>query len=157
MSVFYAVIEFRAHFYANATICVYNFIMSIYGILVWRGIIQSKDKQERPISSCPRRNWMQINFVVAGLFLALWWLLGFLGESRYPIIDGLSSALTIMGMYMLSQKWWQQWYCWMVVEPLMIVLFLLGGLYASAALYFVFEVFCILGIIRWRREATSQS
>ena len=153
MSAFYAVIDLKAHYYANALICVYNFVMSIYGILVWRGVVQSKDKSERQIGSCPTRYWMQINIVVAALFLLLWQLLGMFRQSEYPLIDGLSSALTIVGMVMLSQKWWQQWYCWMIVEPLMIVLFLLGGLYASALLYVVFEVFCILGLIRWRKEA----
>ena len=89
------------------------------------------------------------------LSLTLWGLLSLTGESRFPIVDGISSALTIVGMFMLSQKWWQQWICWMIVEPLMIVLFLMGGLYASAALYVVFEIFCILGIIRWKKESNA--
>ena len=55
MSVFYAVIDFRAHYYANGGLCCYNFVMSIYGILVWRGFIQSKTKEERPIIGCPRK------------------------------------------------------------------------------------------------------
>jgi nicotinamide riboside transporter PnuC len=45
----------------------------------------------------------------------------------------------------------------MIVEPLMIVIFWLTGNYASAALYAVFEVFCILGVIKWRKEALKQS
>ena len=37
----------------------------------------------------------------------------------------------------------------------MIALFWLTGNYASAALYAVYEVVCILGIIRWRRNVAQ--
>jgi nicotinamide mononucleotide transporter len=93
----------------------------------------------------------------AVLTAVLWWLLQKLGESQYPLLDGLSSALSIVAMWMLAQKYWQQWICWLIVEPLMIALFWLTGNYASAVLYIVFEVFCVLGIIRWKKESVKSS
>ena len=158
MSAFYAVIDFTDGIYANGAICIYNFVMSIYGLLVWRGVIQKRSEDqggERRISSCPARYWWQIIMVTVLLSVALTWLLGFLHESQYPMLDGISSALTIVGMLMLAQKWWQQWFCWLIVEPLMMNLFWLTGNYASVALYTVFEVFVILGIIKWRKESIS--
>ncbi len=158
MSAFYAVIEFSVGYYANGSICIYNFIMSIYGLLVWRGIVQSKNREERPIGSCPRHYWWQILTVTALLSVAFWFLLVHLpNESNHPVIDGISSALNIVGMLMLAQKWWQQWFCWLLVEPMMIYLFQSSGNYASAILYIIFEVFVILGIIRWRKEALNHS
>jgi len=168
MSAFYAVIDFTSGIYANGAICCYNFVMSIYGILVWRGIIQKRQEDhggERLISSCPRRYWWQIITVIIALSALLTWQLGYLNQSNYPLpsgrtlnlaaLDGISSALTIVGMLMLAHKWWQQWFCWMLVEPLMIVIFILTGNYASAVLYAVFEVFCILGAIKWKKESIS--
>ena len=158
MSAFYAVIDFTSGIYANGAICVYNFVMSIYGILVWRGIIQKRKVDnggERHISSCPRRYWWQIVTVIVLLSVILTWLLSYRRESSYPLLDGVSSALTIVGMLMLAHKWWQQWFCWMLVEPLMIILFILTGNYASTVLYTVFEVFCILGVIKWKKESIS--
>lgn len=153
MSAFYIYIDFSSGYYANGSICIYNFIMSIYGILVWRGLIQSKDKTERPIGSCPRRYvpWLLLSVVLLTCFM--WWLLRHLGESQYPMLDGFSSALSIVGMWMVAQKWWQQWFCWLIVEPIMVVLFWLSGNYASAVLYVVYEVFCILGIYSWYRRS----
>ena len=158
MSAFYAVIDFTSGIYANGAICCYNFVMSIYGILVWRGIIQKRKMDnggERHISSCPRRYWWQIVTVIVLLSVVLTWLLSYIRESSYPVLDGVSSALTIVGMLMLAHKWWQQWFCWMLVEPLMIILFILTGNYASAVLYAVFEVFCVLGVIKWKKESIS--
>lgn len=153
MSAFYAVIDFNAHYYANASICVYNFVMSIYGILVWRGLVQSKHHDERPITSCPKPVWKWIVLAVVLLSVVFWRVLLVLGESNYPVVDGISAALSVVGMVMCAQKWWQQWFCWMIVEPLMMVLFLCAGMYASAALYAVYEVFCILGVVRWKKES----
>ena len=152
MSAFYIVIDYSSGYYANGTICVYNFLMSIYGLLVWRGVIQSKEKKERPFGSCPSHilGWLAGATIL--LTLLLWWLLKILGESQYPLLDGFSSSLAIVAMVMLAQKWWQQWFCWMIVEPIMVVLFWKSGNYASAVLYIVYEVFCILGVISWRRK-----
>ena len=165
MSVFYAVICFSSGVYANGGIYCYNFAMSVYGLLVWRGVIQSKDGGERPITSCPRRNWLWIIPSVVVLSLLLIPLLHALGESQYTlrsgavvdlsVLDGISAALSIMSMVMVSQKWWQQWFLCMAIEPLMIAIYLLTGNYASALLYAVFLVFCILGVIKWKRESIS--
>lgn len=156
MSLFYIVIDYSSGYYANGTICVYNFFMAIYGILVWRGVIESDDHTERPFSSCPRRYAPWIVLAVVLLSAFLWWLLRFLDESQYPVLDGISAALSIIGMVMLAKKWWQQWFCWLLVEPLMVILFWMSGNYASAALYVVYEVFCILGIVSWRKKSYEE-
>lgn len=155
MSAFYIYIDFSSGYYANGSICIYNFLMSIYGILVWRGIVQSKTNEERPFGSCPTRYAPWIILTILGFTALLWWLLRLLGESSYPLLDGFSSALSIVGMWMLAQKWWQQWFCWLIVEPIMVLLFWLSGNYASALLYVVYEVFCVLGIISWRRKTAT--
>lgn len=155
MSAFYIYIDFSSGYYANGSICIYNFLMSIYGILVWRGIVHSKTNEERPFGSCPKRYMPWIILTVLGFTALLWWLLKLLGESSYPLLDGFSSALSIVGMWMLAQKWWQQWFCWLIVEPIMVLLFWLSGNYASALLYVVYEVFCVLGIISWQRKTAT--
>ncbi len=162
MSAFYIVIDFTSGIYANGAICCYNFVISIYGLLVWRGLLGPRTgttaTTERPITSCPRRYWPWIILAVALLSVLLWFLLKHLpNESQYPVLDGISSALTIVTMWMLSRKWWQQWIGWMLVEPMMIAIFWLTGNYASVVLYVVYEVFCILGILRWYREYRQAS
>lgn len=160
MSAFYAVIYFRAACYANFGICCYNFVMSVYGLLVWRGLLNTEHstlntEKERPIGSCPTCYWPWLILATVLLTALFWWLLGLLGESTLPLVDGLSSALNIVGMWMLSQKYWQQWFTWLIVEPLMIGLCLASGLYASAVMYAVYEVFVVMGIVRWKKQSIS--
>ena len=163
MAAFYAVINFRIGWYANTGICVYNFAMSVYGLLVWRGLLNTghstqiaepqtpKTKEERPITSCPARYWPWLIAATAALTVALRFVLALLGETTMPWLDGLVAALGIVGMWMLARKYWQQWLFWLVSEPLLVYIYLHTGYTASAAMYAVYEVFCIMGIIRWKR------
>ena len=155
MAAFYAVINFRIGWYANAGICVYNFVMSVYGLLVWRGVVESKKRKaesgERPIGSCPTRYWPWLIVATAALTVAFRFVLALLGETTLPWLDGTVAALGVVGMWMLAQKYWEQWLFWLVSEPLLIYIYLRTGYTASAAMYAVYEVFCIMGIIRWRK------
>ncbi len=163
MAAFYAVINFRIGWYANTGICVYNFVMSVYGLLVWRGLLNTghstqnaehqtlKTKEERPITSCPARYWPWLIAATAALTVAFRFVLALLGETTMPWLDGLVAALGIVGMWMLARKYWQQWLFWLVSEPLLVYIYLHTGYTASAAMYAVYEVFCIMGIIRWKR------
>ena len=155
MAAFYAVINFHIGWYANMSICIYNFLISIYGLLVWRGLIQSKEKRERPIASCPGKLWPWLLLATAVFTLVFRWLLALLDESNMPWLDGLSAALGIVGMWMLSQKYWEQWLFWLVSEPILVYIYLSTGYTASAVMYAVYEVFCIMGIIRWKRQSIS--
>lgn len=170
MAAFYAVINFRIGWYANTGICVYNFAMSVYGLLVWRGLLNTghstqnaehqtlntqhskpKTEKERPITSCPARYWPWLIAATAALTVAFRFVLALLGETTMPWLDGLVAALGIVGMWMLARKYWQQWLFWLVSEPLLVYIYLHTGYTASAAMYAVYEVFCIMGIIRWKR------
>lgn len=163
MAAFYAVINFRIGWYANTGICVYNFVMSVYGLLVWRGLLNTghstqnadpqtpKTKEERPITSCPARYWPWLIAATAALTVAFRFVLALLGETTMPWLDGLVAALGIVGMWMLARKYWEQWLFWLVSEPLLVYIYLHTGYTASAAMYAVYEVFCIMGIIRWKR------
>ena len=170
MAAFYAVINFHIGWYANTGICVYNFAMSVYGLLVWRGLLNTghstqnaepqtpntqhskpKTEEERPITSCPARYWPWLIAATAALTVAFRFVLALLGETTMPWLDGLVAALGIVGMWMLARKYWQQWLFWLVSEPLLVYIYLHTGYTASAAMYAVYEVFCIMGIIRWKR------
>lgn len=155
MAAFYAVINFSIGWYANMGICIYNFGISIYGLLVWRGLIQSKEKTERPITSCPLRLWPWLIVVTLLLTLLFYWLLSLLGEATKPVLDGLSAALGIVGMWMLSQKYWEQWLFWLISEPILAYIYFSTSYTASAVMYVVYEVFVIMGIIRWKKLSIS--
>lgn len=155
MSAFYAVLYFGSHCFANASICLYNLVMSVVGLVMWYRPHKKEDVGERPMTSCPRRLVLPLIVAATLLSAVLYMLLSALHESSLPAIDAVSSAITIVGMWMLAQKYWQQWFCWMIVEPLMMLLCFLSGMYFSVIMYAIYEVFCVMGVISWRKIAAE--
>jgi len=149
MPAIYAYIYFRHGLYANASFNVYNIAISAYGLWQWR---RGRSGGELPIRSMPRRALPWLLLVVAGLTVGLALLLSLLQESRVPLLDGLTASLGIAGMWMLARKYYQQWLCWLVVNPLTMAMCLATGLWATAALYGAYEAIAVKGYLRWRRE-----
>lgn len=150
MPVAYVYIFFRSGLYANTAINVYYIAASVYGYVVWRRN-RSGGGDEAPIASCPRRYVAPIVLVVLALTGLLTWVLSMLNESLYPFLDGLTASLSVAGMWMLAKKYYQEWLCWIVVEPLMVVLGILTGMYATAAMYLVYGVVAVMGYFRWKK------
>lgn len=167
MPLCYVWIYFRSGLYANATLNVYNVVISIYGLHRW--LHGGENGGEVPIGSMPRRYvpWVVAAIVVMGG--ALTWLLSLLGESQAIWgtegsasllqcgLDGLTASLSVVGMWMLARKYYQQWLCWMLVEPLTVVMCLATHLWATAVLYAVYMVVAVMGYVKWKRQAVLGS
>lgn len=171
MPIVYVYLFFRNGLYANMGINIYYIVASVYGFVMWRKASHQASKQpsiqttnhsdtqafKQPsnqaiIESCPRRYWLVILPVLAILTIALYLILNLLKESQYPILDALSTALSIVMMYMLSRRWYQQWLLCIATEPIMIALGLLTGMYATAVMYAVYLVVAVMGYFKWRRD-----
>ena len=150
MPIVYVYLFFRNGLYANMSINIYYIVASVYGFVAWRRA-RTDEVRETRIESCPRRYaWPLIGAVVV-LTALLTFVLMQLKESQYPLLDGLSAALSIVMMYMLSRRWYQQWIPGIATEPIMVVLGLLTGMYATAGMYTVYLVVAIMGYFKWRK------
>ena len=167
MPLCYVWIYFRSGLYANATLNVYNVVISIYGLHCW--LHGGEEGGEAPITSMPRRWTPWVIGVIIVMAGGLTWLLSLLGESEalwgitpdgsspkwlqlQAGLDGLTASLSIVGMWMLARKYYQQWLCWLLVEPLTVVMCLAAHLWATAVLYAVYMVVAVMGYVKWKRS-----
>lgn len=143
--------------YANMAIQIYYVIACIYGIMVWKGMIgKNKNNEEPSITSIPRRYVFPTIVTTLVLCIAIPLVLKAYTDSDVWLFDGISTALSIVGMWMLAKKYYQQWILWIIVEPLIIITSLQAQMYATAILYVVYTVIAIMGYIKWKREAIQQ-
>lgn len=154
MPIVYVYLFFCNGLYANMSINVYYIVASVYGFVAWRRA-RTDEARETRIESCPRRYAWPIVAVVILLTVLFTLLLMQLRESQYPLLDGLSTSLSIVMMYMLSRRWYQQWILCIVTEPVMIALGLLTGMYATAVMYSVYLVVAVMGYFKWRKSYQS--
>lgn len=158
MPIAYLIVFFKGGLYANASIQLYYIIASFYGILVWRGIIKDRHNPEATtsIKSLTPVQWLWLVIVIVALAGVMTLLLSHIpGESNHPFLDGFTSSLNMVGMWMLAKKYYQQWYIWLIVNPVTVVMCILSQMYVVAAFYAVSFVMSIMGYRAWLKKYRS--
>ena len=153
MSAIYVLIYFSEGIYALGCLSIYNIVAAIYGILVWK-YSKTSEQKELPISSIPKNVLVNSSLVMVVLSAALIYVLHTISDSGsllYNTLDGLASAATIISLYWLAKKYKEQWFGWIFVNFISVILYLLTNLYFTAALYTLYIIVAIAGYRQWTK------
>lgn len=153
MSLFYIYIFFTGRLYAAMGINVYYLFAGIYGWFRWRRGADSGG--EMPVGRLPLRYAVRLVAVFAGLSGLIAWLLLRFTDSPVPWGDALTTALSIVAMWMLAQKYAEQWLLWIVINGLSAGLYAGQGLYPTGLLYAVYALVAVFGYWKWKKDAES--
>ena len=74
-------------------------------------------------------------------------------DSDVAVWDGLVTALSLLGQYLLGRKKIENWWVWMLVNALTVGLMVEKSLWLTAVLYGIFAVLSYKGLQAWRRHA----
>lgn len=155
MPAIYIFIYYDAGLYADFGINIYYLLIALYGWIVWKtGFTLSGKKKksgELPISHAPKRAWPRIvaAYIAAQLFIT--YILINYTDSTVPIADSFTTALSIIGMWMLARKYIEQWWVWCIVDVASSALYIHKELYFTAALYAVYAIIAIFGYRKWKK------
>lgn len=139
--------------YADFAINIYYLVIAAYGFVSWTRGSVSKDKKKtaRRISHTPLQVWIGAIAAAAVLWGAIWWMLVNLTDSTVPVADAFTTALSIVGLWMLARKYAEQWLVWFVVDVVCSALYLYKGLPFYCILYCIYTIIAILGYRKWLR------
>ena len=157
MSLFYVVIFFHGKFYADAAVYLYYIGANTYGLLKWtrsrrRNLTEEgSDTEALPITHVPKGQLLPLAAVTIALWGLLYWVLGTFTDSPVPLGDAFTTALSIVAMWMLAQKYLEQWLLWIVVNAVSTALYFWKGLYPTGVLFIVYVVVAVMGYFRWRK------
>ncbi|MCR5312466.1 MAG: nicotinamide riboside transporter PnuC [Bacteroidaceae bacterium] len=151
-------VYYDAGLYADFGINVYYLIAAIYGFAVWT----MKDKhaktknKELPITYTPKSMYaiLLATFVLA--FLAIGFILVNFTDSNVPWWDSFTTALSIVGMWMLARKWIEQWWTWIAVDAVCCGLYIYKGIFFYSALYGLYTIIAIYGYFEWKKIMQKQ-
>ena len=155
MPVVHGVLYLTNGVYADAAMQLYYVAAGIYGLVVWRRAPKKKD--DGIIKHTPRSWIVSLVVVYAVLHVAMYYLLSEFTDSRVPFFDSMSTALSIVAMWMLSRKLVEQWLVWLVVDMISVGLYLYKGIPITAMLYTLYCALAIAGYIRWRKQVLIKS
>lgn len=137
--------------YADCAMNVYYLAMAAYGYVVWTFNLKRREPAIRPITSIKVRTllWLVPVFLAVYAAIATWLILG--TDSTVPLWDAFTTAMSIVGTWMLARKYLQQWVAWILVDAVSTGLYFYKGLYYYCILYGLYTVIAVLGYRKWRR------
>ena len=146
----YVYICFISRLYAYAAINLFYFIMSVYGWYNWTRKTPEKDPIR--ISRCSHTEWILNVLAVVVFFGILWLLLSRFTDSLIPVLDALTTAIYIVGMWLLARKKLENWIYWIIGDVISIGLFAWEKLYFSSFQFLVFTIIAVFGYIEWKKK-----
>ena len=157
MSIFYVVIFFHGKFYADAAIYLYYIGANAYGLFLWtrsrkKPIEETGTTTELAITHVPAKRILPLAAVTVVLWMILYGILKTFTDSPIPLGDAFTTAVSIVAMWMLAQKYLEQWLLWIVVNVVSTALYFWKGLYPTGVLFIVYVVVAVLGYFRWKKE-----
>lgn len=156
MPIVYVWIFFQSKFYADMGINIYYFFASIYGWWKWTKHSSNTDNTF-VIRHTPSRQVLPMVGIGLLLFGFISFILVRYTDSPVPYGDSLTTALSIVGMWMLAQKYVEQWGVWFLVNIISSSLYVWKELYFTAGLFGVYAVISVFGYIKWRRMAQQNA
>lgn len=153
MSSFYVPLYLQLDYYAMAAIYVYYMIAAVYGLYAWRkkqAESGSQGGEGRLHHITPRLSALLL-LVAVSLSGLLYAVLSRWGNPDTVLLDATTSALSVIGMWLIAKKVLEHWLIWIVVDGLNCIIFLLTGNYFSFALFALYAVVSVFGYAHWLR------
>lgn len=156
MPMVHGMLYLQSGIYADAAMQLYYVAAGIYGLFVWlRG--QKRSEKRIDIQHTPKQWIFSLVAVYVVLHISLYFLLTEFTDSRVPLFDSMSTALSIVAMWMLSRKLVEQWLVWLVVDMISVGLYLYKGIPITAMLYLLYCALAVAGYMRWRKQVLIKS
>jgi len=154
-------------FYAGMVLQGYYVVISIYGWYAWskltNGVRQSREaggQGARGSGSEVKSDIIKIDGKTAlicfmtslGLWGLLWFSLDRWTDSPVPLWDGLITSMSVVATWMLTRKFIEQWYVWILANAIAVIVYLAMGMYPTAILFVIYFVMAIIGARTWSKN-----
>lgn len=158
MPAIYLFVYYDAGLYADFGINIYYLVVAVYGWIAWKwgNRKADSDKPELPITHMPLRNYLPLVAVFVFAWLGIAYILENYTNSNVVWLDSFTTALSIVGMWMLARKYVEQWIAWIAVDVVSAGLYIYKDLYFTAGLYALYTIIAIFGYYKWERMMKQQ-
>ena len=132
----------------------FYFVMSIYGWVKWGR--KSGDRPARPITKASSMEWI---YSIAGFlvsFLVLIFVLKNYTDSNVPVWDALTTAIFIIGMWLMALKKIENWLAWIIGDLICIPLYASKGLALTSIQFAIFLALAVAGYTEWRKKLSAE-
>lgn len=151
MPALYLKVYYDAGLYADFGISIYYIVASVYGLICWmrhRDDVVTGD--DAGIVPTPRSRYIPLLAAFGGIFVVIGLILSRLTDSTVPWVDAFTTALSIVALWMLAQKYVEQWLVWIAANLALAVLYAYKDLWLTGGLYLVYAAVAVAGYRKWK-------
>lgn len=143
----------REQFYAEIALNIYYFVTMIYGVYVWKKRLQTDSSLQIQTRQLRGKSLPLLLLSVTALSVLVGWFLQVYTDDPQPYLDAFTTVPALVAQILMILAYREQWYIWMMVDVLALVMWLRAGNYCMAAQYFFWCANCIYGYVQWNRCA----
>lgn len=151
----YVYLCFKVKLYADMGINAFYFVMSVYGWYKWS--MKMADRHSRPISYAGKKEWIVSIAGTIVSFVILYYVLKNYTDSNVAFWDALTTAIFIIGMWLMAFKKIENWLFWIAGDLISIPLYATKSLVFTSFQFTVFLVLAILGYLEWSSKIKVHS
>ncbi len=159
-SILYGYITYSNAIYGDAIMrIVYNIPMGIFGYISWK---KNKVKADADVEFrilTPKQRFLG----GIGVIIAVGILAGILHliHGNNVILDAATTILGIIALFLMSKRYTENWYLWILVNAISVILWLRVGnispeTVATLLMWVVFLLNSIFGTINWKKQCRSK-
>jgi nicotinamide mononucleotide transporter len=160
-SILYVYLFWEQGMISCAITWIYYFFANVYGIFAWRN---EKGETNEPPTHI-KKSWIIPFFVITAILMVPLFFLEVIynphaGNMWLVFSTVFSTAIGFTGMFLLAKKVVEQWFVWIVVNFIYVVVNLYTGFadskpthYFTVLLFATYTVISFLGYVRWKKMA----
>jgi len=156
---FLFILFFQVHLYADMFLQVYFFVVTIYGWYNWK--TATVENKIATINTSTR--WLVLaviifcsavsGFLIKNIHL---YLPGYFKiAAAYPFTDSFVMVLSIVATVLLAKKEIENWYLWILVDAICVILYFKKGVYFLSLEYLIFLGLASYGLYHWKKELAN--
>ena len=149
----YAVIFYDAKLYADMGLQGVFLFFSVYGWYAWTKGSDNYLPDSSPLQ-VKQSTIKELSFgilITIPIAVILGYMLKNQTNADFPYIDSMLASLSIFAQILQTRKRLENWYLWILVDTVYILIYVSKELYLSALLYAVFLALAMQGVIEWRK------
>lgn len=153
MVALYLFVFWSAKLYSDALLQLFFFVIQIYGWWAWFHAAH--------LDHGVAVGWMdwrqRLPWIVGTTIAIVIWGTGMarLTDAAAPYVDATTAGLSVAAQILQSIRRVESWVLWIAVDVIAIGLFAWRGLFITTALYGVFLILAVIGLLEWRRKAAE--
>lgn len=151
----YTYLCWTQRFYGEIAINVYYFITMIYGVYTWKKHLASSGERIVIPRSLPVRTLLLIALAIGVGSCITGWGLATWTDDTQPYLDAFTTVPALAGQVLLILVYRENWFVWLAVDILCVVLWLRAGDYCMATQYAFWCANCVYGLHRWQTLTSS--